>query len=195
MRLQLAALANIGSIAQWTALESLRLFAPAAEPADDVQQAIAAASHLPRLHSLKLYGVELSTSSQQWAQLASMPALRSLNLRRLHVDSAAAPSISIKHLKATLALQLPAEQLDGGLAALLPALEQLDGNSLTSQQLEGATPTIQQVLLALHGHASLQELSHYATSISEAYWQQQLLRSMPRLRVLYLSRVAQPVGG
>jgi hypothetical protein len=49
LRLQAAALANISSIAQGTALESLRrLFASAPEQAA-VQQAIAPASQLPRL--------------------------------------------------------------------------------------------------------------------------------------------------
>jgi hypothetical protein len=107
-----------------------------------------------------------------------MPALRSLELSRLHVDSTAAPSTSIRHLKAALDLQLPAEQLDGCLAALLPAME----------QLEGPMPTIQQALLALRGHPSLQQLSH-ASSCSEAHWQQQLVHSMPQLRVLNLSPV------
>jgi hypothetical protein len=175
--LQATALANIGSIAQWTALESLVLYtAPAAEPAV-VQQAIAAASQLPHLHSLKLPRLQLSTSSQLWAQLASLRALRSLKLWTLHVDSAAAPSTSIRHLQAALTLQLPAEQLDGCLAALLPAL----------QQLGGPVPTIQPVLLALHGHPSMQQLVLCANSSSTARWQQQQqVSSMPQLRQLNL---------
>jgi hypothetical protein len=42
------------------------------------------------------------------------------------------------------------------------------------------------VLLALHGHPCLQQLSHASTLISEAHWQQQQLRSMPQLRELKL---------
>jgi hypothetical protein len=51
------------------------------------------------------------------------------------------------------------------------------------------------VLLALHGHPSLQQLSHASTSISEAYWQQQPLRSMPQLRQLDLSGINVEVLG
>jgi hypothetical protein len=114
LRLQAAtALASIGSIAQWTALESLALFTPpAAEQANIEQAAIAAASQLPRLHTFKLHELQLSTSSQQWAQLVGMPALRSLKrLSILVVDSAAAASTSLTHLTASLDLQLPAEPL------------------------------------------------------------------------------------
>ena len=89
----------------------------------------AAASQLRRLHTLKLPDLQLSTSSQQWAQLASMPGLRGLELDTIRVHAAAAPSARIRHLTSIVALQLPAEQLDGSLADLLPALEQLDSRN------------------------------------------------------------------
>jgi hypothetical protein len=53
---------------------------------------------------------------------------------------------------------------------------------------------MQQVLLALRGHPSLQELNHIAAVNSEAHGQQ-LLRSMPWLRVLRLSVIHAEVLG
>ena len=181
------ALADIGSIAQWTALESLGLFAAEPEQADAIKQAIAAASQLPRLHTLKLPDLRLGTSSQLWAQLASMPALRSLELDNLHVESATVPSASIRRLKATLDLQLPAEQLDGCLAALLPALEQLQGRLVTDDG-------IQRFLRALANHPSMQRLT-FATGKPPQPWSQQYLRSMPQLRALELSDVRRELLG
>ena len=48
---------------------------------------------------------------------------------------------------------------------------------------------------SLRGHPSLQELSQAHTSTGEAHCQQQLLCSMPQLRVLNLSRVEKELLG
>jgi hypothetical protein len=104
-----------------------------------------------RLQQLKLHAY-VSTSSQLWVQLASMPALRSLELHRLCVDSVAAPSASIRRLAATLHLrQLPAEQLDGCLAVLLPGLEQLERKLGECTAIE--------TMSAVRSHPMLQQLS------------------------------------
>jgi hypothetical protein len=183
LRLRGSQLCNIGSISSWAALESLELrLLGAAQYL--IEQVAAAASQLPQLQRLKLCYSVVSTSSQQWAQLASMPALRSLELQRLRVDSVAAPSASIRRLAAALRLrQLPAEQLDGCLAALLPGLEQLEGD------LEDAT--VVQAMSALHSHPMLQQLSLSGidSRAAQPWDQQQTLRSMPQLRTLNLSYV------
>jgi hypothetical protein len=136
----------------------------------------------------KLHAYQVSTSSQLWAQLASMPALSSLELGRLQVDSTAAPSASIRRLTAALDLQqLPAEQLDGCLAVLLPGLEQLE--SELGRVTGGAT--IAQVMSALRSHPMLQQLSLSGidSRAAQPWGQQQTLRSMPQLRALSLSEV------
>ncbi len=154
-----------------------------------LEQVAAAASQLQQLQRLKLHAYQVSTSSQQWAQLASMPALSSLELGRLRVDSVAAPSASIRHLAADLRLQqLAAEQLDGCLAVLLPGLEQLESKLLEDYTV-GAT--IAQVMSALRSHPMLQQLSLRGidNGAAQPWGQQQTLRSMPRLRALSLSEV------
>jgi hypothetical protein len=175
-------LCNIGSISSWAALESLELHLGDLEH-DLMEQVAAAASQLQRLQRLKLHAY-VSTSSQLWAQLASMPALRSLELHRLCVDSVAAPSASIRRLAATLHLrQLPAEQLDGCLAVLLPGLEQLES------MLDDNTAT--RAMSAVRSHPMLQQLSLSGidSRAAQPWGQQQILRSMPRLRTLSLSQV------
>jgi hypothetical protein len=180
-------LCNIGSISSWAALESLELNLVDLRH-ELLEQVAAAASQLQQLQQLKLRRLEVSTSSQLWAQLASMPTLRSLELSRLRVDSAAAPSASIRRLTAALDLQqLPAEQLDGCLAVLLPGLEQLESElgPFTIGSNAG------QVMSALHSHPMLQQLSLSGIDSrpAQTWGQQQPLRSMPRLRVLSLSQV------
>jgi hypothetical protein len=188
VRLLMSQLCNIGSISSWAALESLELYLFCRGP-EPLQQLAAAASQLQQLQRLKLPALEVSTSSQLWAQLASMPALRSLALETLHVDSVAAPSASIRRLKADLRLrQLPAEQLDGCLAVLLPGLEQLE-SSLLEDNFIGST--VARVMSALRSHPMLHQLSLSSMNNPSAqpWGQQQTLRSMPRLRALNLSKV------
>jgi hypothetical protein len=175
-------LCNIGSISSCTNLESLELSAGYQEQ-EASEQVAAAASQLQRLQRLKLHRLQVSTSSQLWAQLASMPALSSLELQTLRVDSVAAPAASIRRLTAALRLQqLPAEQLD--LAVLLPGLEQLE--SELGPFIGDAT--VAQVISALRSHPMLQQLTLSSIN-STAPEQPQTLRSMPRLRVLSLSQV------
>jgi hypothetical protein len=118
-----------------------------------------------------------------------MPALCSLELSRLHVDSVAAPSASIRCLKADLRLQqLPAEQLGGCLAVLLPGLEQLESELGRVVVFDA---TIAQAMSALHSHPMLQQLTLSSmNNLSAQPWgEQQHLRSMPQLRELSLSQV------
>jgi hypothetical protein len=94
-------------------------------------------------------------------------------------------------------VQLPGDQLDGSLAVLLPALEQL--HTSTGQKDDPSLPYIQLVLRALCGHPSMQRLSHTAYSSAAALWpcwvQELPWRSLPTLHALKLSGVrAQLLG-
>jgi hypothetical protein len=143
LSIQPASLQHASSSVQWPALESLDLYVDSND-SEEQQQAYAeiikaTSSQMPRLHALELRGLQLSTSSEQWQQLASIPSLRSLRLDTLRVDDTAAPSASIRRLTAALAVQLPGDQLDGSLAVMLPALEQL--HTSTDYRAIPACPT------------------------------------------------------
>jgi hypothetical protein len=183
-------LCSIGSMAHWSALESLAIDhtwldqeqGQAQEQEQERQQLVAAIHLLPRLHTLSLASLTVSTSSQQWAQLAALPSLRSLEIHTLVVDGAAAPSASLQRLLGRLDVQLPTDRVDGSMAVLLPALQHLC--SWSTQSIEGG-------IRAMRNHPSIQQLSLSGRDGSPPLprMEQQLLRSMPRLHTLSLGPI------
>lgn len=116
-----------------------------------VEQIITAAAALQRLRQLRLPDAYVSTGSEQWRQLAAMPALEQLELAGMDLDVAEPPAAQrITHL--TLQELIRQNSLyriwgKGSLGKMLPALERLH-----------STNSAANIAWQLDGHAKLREL-------------------------------------